>query len=72
VQAVAFGVGAKGALSAASFEQAAARCGSVPPTGAQVRVYVRFGACPSPFGQTVMWRDVDASRIAARMFTGPG
>jgi hypothetical protein len=72
VQAVCFGVGANGAFSAASFVHAAVRFGSVPPTGAQVSVYVRFGVWPWPLGQTVMLSDVEATRIAARTFTVPG
>jgi hypothetical protein len=32
-------------------------------------VYVRTGAWLCPFGQTVMWSDVDAKTIAARMLT---
>jgi hypothetical protein len=66
------GVGAKGAFRPESFEQAEARCESVPPGGAQVSVYVRFGVWPCPFGHTVMWREVDATRIAARTITVPG
>jgi hypothetical protein len=67
-----FGTGANGALSPASFAHADARCGSVPPTGAQRSVYVRFGAFPSPFGHTVMFSEVEATRIAASRFTVPG
>jgi hypothetical protein len=71
VHAAAVGVGANGAFSAASLLHAAPGRGSVPPAGAQVSVYVRFGACPWPFGQTVMCKDVEATRIAARTFTVP-
>jgi hypothetical protein len=67
-----FGVAANGALSADSFVHAEARCGSVPPTGAHVSVYVRVGVCSRPFGQTVMWSDVEATSSAARTFTVPG
>jgi hypothetical protein len=72
VHATFFGVAANGALSFASRAQAAARWGSVPAAGAHLRVYVRFGACPCPFGQTVTWSEVDAKRMAARTFISPG
>jgi hypothetical protein len=67
-----FGVGANGVFSAARLRQAARLCGSVPPSGAHLSVYVRFGASPWPFGQTVMWSEVAASRIAAKTVIAPG
>jgi len=60
-------------LARISFVHAAARFGSVPPTGAHFSVYVFLGACsPIPLGHTVMFSEVEATRIAARMFIVPG
>jgi hypothetical protein len=46
-----------------SRRQAVVRRGSVPPTGAQRSVQARF-ALSGPFGQTVMWSEVEATRTA--------
>jgi len=71
VQATFFGTPANGAFSWASRLHAAARRGSVPPTGLQRRVYdVARSAFSS--GRIVMCSEVDASSTAARTFTAPG
>ena len=74
VQAVPAGTGANGRCARISFVHAAARFGSVPPTGAHLSVYVFLTACsPTPPGHTVMWSEVEATtRIVARMLLVPG
>jgi len=41
-------------------------------TGAHRSVHARFPPFPSPFGQTVMFSEVEATRMAAKTFTVPG
>jgi hypothetical protein len=72
VHAVFFGTGANGRVIFASLAHASARFGSVPPTGAQWRMYVLLPGCPCPSGQTVMFREVEATRIAAKIIIFQG
>jgi hypothetical protein len=68
VQAVFLGGGANGRVSRISLVQAALLRGSVPPAGAQRRVYTCLPGWPWPSGQTVICSEVEATMIAARTF----